>query len=401
MVMRIKTIYEIFGDYTEREIDFAISQLGYDERLIVKSRYGNDLHHPKTMENWNQEKSSLFYRVILRKIEKLLINNRHLMEENVKLPNIDDFTLSDNMVKLMELLSDGSKVVFGQDICAKLGIDNREFSDLLRQLRIRGVNIERKYYANGSVKYSNVVGSIDDNSGSINIAFANDDKSVKVLAISDLHFGNQLERLDLVDRAFNYCKKNGINIILCCGDFIDGAHTMGAQYMESPYKQIKYFLNNYPIDDNILTFGCAGNHDMDAYASTYFDFVQLCSNYRNDIILGGYNEAEIKMKNQSIKMFHQFDKSSSVPEKSPLVLCGHTHKFKVIHSENGRYLRVVVPTLSNIMERMPSALELDINFYGGVYMNDVLIKHVYFDTSADINLGEVSYEFPKIKGRRK
>lgn len=49
MVMRIKTIYEIFGDYTEREIDFAISQLGYDERLIVKSRYGNDLHHSKTM----------------------------------------------------------------------------------------------------------------------------------------------------------------------------------------------------------------------------------------------------------------------------------------------------------------------------------------------------------------
>ena len=36
MVMKIKTIYEIFNDYTEREIDFAISQLSYDERLILR-----------------------------------------------------------------------------------------------------------------------------------------------------------------------------------------------------------------------------------------------------------------------------------------------------------------------------------------------------------------------------
>lgn len=52
---------------------------------------------------------------------------------------------------------------------------------------------------------------------------------MKLLAISDLHFRNELERINLINRAFNYCTKNGINIILCGGNFIDGNYNKGTQ----------------------------------------------------------------------------------------------------------------------------------------------------------------------------
>ena len=74
---------------------------------------------------------------------------------------------------------------------------------------------------------------------------------MKFLLISDLHFGNELENLKLIDRAYNYCIKNGINIILCGGDFIDGSFSKGSQKITDLYDQIEYFIKNYPQDKNI------------------------------------------------------------------------------------------------------------------------------------------------------
>lgn len=55
------------------------------------------------------------------------------------------------------------------------------------------------------------------------------ENNLKLLVISDLHFGNELERIDLVNRAYNYCIKNNIHIILCTGDIVDGSYSSGVQ----------------------------------------------------------------------------------------------------------------------------------------------------------------------------
>jgi predicted MPP superfamily phosphohydrolase len=73
--------------------------------------------------------------------------------------------------------------------------------------------------------------------------------------------GNEFEELSLLDNAFEYCEKNGINIILNCGDFIDGKSSNYNQIITDAYHQIEYFLDNYPKSDSIITFGVGGNHD--------------------------------------------------------------------------------------------------------------------------------------------
>lgn len=46
MGRKLQTIYEYLSDYTEKEIDDAIFNLSMDDKLIIRERYGEDLHNP-------------------------------------------------------------------------------------------------------------------------------------------------------------------------------------------------------------------------------------------------------------------------------------------------------------------------------------------------------------------
>lgn len=57
---------------------------------------------------------------------------------------------------------------------------------------------------------------------------------------------------------------------------------------------------------------------------------------------------------------------------------------------------ITLPTLSNIVQPMPSALELDVHFSNG-YIANSIVKHLYFGTE-DVVLSEAAFE---ILGKRK
>ena len=109
-------------------------------------------------------------------------------------------------------------------IAGRLGISNKQLYNKILALSNKGFNLSRKYFSNGQIVYK-VPEVYDDSlqlSSSTNTIYSlQEERDIKMLLISDLHFGNELERIDLVDRAFEYCVKNGIHIILCTGDMID------------------------------------------------------------------------------------------------------------------------------------------------------------------------------------
>ena len=216
---------------------------------------------------------------------------------------------------------------------------------------------------------------------------------MKFLLISDLHFGNEFENLGLIDRAYNYCIKNRINIILCGGDFIDGSFSKSPQKITDLYDQIEYFIKNYPQDKNILTFGVAGDHDFSTLKRASLDIIEICNNRRHDIIIGGYNNAEINIKNDKIHLFHNILGGRMHSAQAPIILCGHLHKYMTQQKNNSLY--ITLPTLSNINQQMPSALELDVSFSKG-YISSTVIKHLYFGTQ-DFVLSES--EFNLLNGR--
>ena len=294
--------------------------------------------------------------------------------------------------QVLELIKSGKN---NEEICKTLGINTQQLYKLLLDLKNTGTMISRKYYSNGSIKYKPIYRPSELRKASyfeqdrVLITDTREDK-IKFLVISDLHFGNQAERLDLINCAYNYCAKNGINIILSGGDLIDGAFTRGKQKISDLYSQIEYFIENYPYDKNILTFSVAGDHDLSAFYRGSLSLIEACNNFRHDIIIGGYNNTGIDIKNDYILLHHYIKGGSVKKKKAPLILFGHSHQYTVSMKDDS--LNVWIPSLSNINKFLPSALELELNFSNG-YIDNATIKHIFFGTK-DIVISESTFDLP-------
>ena len=380
MGRNLQTIYEYFSDYTEEQVNNVIYGLSVDEILVIKSRYGNDLHNPSSQSDWEKENSNKYYGSI---IPKMKIRLAKLLEQE---KGVDDY-----QTQLLQLIKEGKN---NREICEIFNISFNQLYDELLKLKTKGIKYSRKYYSDGSIKYNKItkLKKLNENVNKT-IITDNQEDNIKFLLISDLHFGNEFENLGLIDRAYNYCIKNGINIILCGGDFIDGSFSKSPQKITDLYDQIEYFIKNYPQDKNILTFGVAGDHDFSTLKRASLDIIEICNNRRHDIIIGGYNNAEINIKNDKIHLFHNMLGGRMHSAQAPIILCGHLHKYMTQQKNNSLY--ITLPTLSNINQQMPSALELDVSFSKG-YISSAVIKHLYFGTQ-DFVLSES--EFNLLNGR--
>lgn len=374
MGRNLQTIYEYFSDYTEEQVNNVIYGLSVDEILVIKSRFGNDLHNPSSQSDWGKENSNKYYGSIIPKMKRRLAK---LLEQE---KDVDD-----HQAHLLQLIKEGKN---NREICEIFNISFNQLYDELLKLKTKGVKYSRKYYSDGSIKYNKIkkLKKLNENVNKT-IITDNQENNMKFLLISDLHFGNEFENLGLIDRAYNYCIKNGINIILCGGDFIDGSFSKSPQKITDLYDQIEYFIKNYPQDKNILTFGVAGDHDFSTLKRASLDIIEICNNRRHDIIIGGYNNAEINIKNDKIHLFHNILGGRMHSAQAPIILCGHLHKYMTQQKNNSLY--ITLPTLSNINQQMPSALELDVSFSKG-YISSAVIKYLYFGTQ-DFVLSESEF----------
>lgn len=403
MGRKLQTIYEYFCDYSEEQIDNIIYNLSLEERIIIRDRYGYDLHNPCTLKSWNNEKEKKYYKIIIPKIKRLLQNinktrniNKNIEISNVKedknnyIPILQPTSLS---FRLLQLIQEGRS---NEEICSSLNLTNKQLWNMLLTLQNNGLMISKKYYSDGTIKYKKVnrlekLIELQSFTQDKTIITDTKENSIKFLVISDLHFGNELERLDLINSAYNYCIKNGINIILCGGDLIDGLYTKGKQNISDLYQQIEYFIANYPYDKNILTFSVAGNHDISALFKESLNIINICDNYRHDIIIGGYNNVGINLKNDQIVLYHYTTVKTPHQMDVPIVLHGHLHRYTT--EMKGKSLHVTIPSLSDMCQSMPSALQLDITFDNG-YIADCLIKHLYFGIK-DIVLSESFFDLKR------
>lgn len=300
--------------------------------------------------------------------------------------------MDEQTLKLLQYIKEGKTC---NEICVGLNISNNELYEHLNNLKNKGFFFKRKYYGNGTITYK----TIRDLSG-INklkksafnsIITEHKDEQMRCLVISDLHFGNSLESIELLNRAYNYCVKNGIHIVLCCGDMIDGTFSKVEQNIEDIYTQIEHFIKDYPFDKNVLTFGVAGDHDYSGLCEGGQDITEAVRNYRHDIIIGDYNNSVINIKSDSITLHHHILGGTYFNYVSPIVFNGHLHKYKINMQTN--HLNVCVPSLSLINESLPTAVDVVLNFNKG-YISLANFKQIYFGDK-DYVLNETEYDLLK------
>ncbi|MBQ6476910.1 MAG: metallophosphoesterase [Bacilli bacterium] len=296
-------------------------------------------------------------------------------------------TLVDRLINLIDERKSN------QEICEELDIESQELYKMLVDLKENGREIVKKYYSDGSIHYG-LVHSLDfmdtlKSLGSYQTIFSDSrEKNMKFLLISDLHFGNKLDRVDLVNRAFDYCIKNDINVIICGGDLIDGSFTKGDQRISDIEEQLQFFLENYPHDDNILTFSVAGDHDASAIKEAGINISRLCNTYRPDVVVGGFANMGINIKNDLIMVHHSISDGDFPSTRAPIILHGHSHAYKLDDTRDK--LDICLPSLSDIQTNIPSALELEVEFKNK-YFSTTSVKQIYFGEK-DIILGEAIFD---------
>lgn len=298
--------------------------------------------------------------------------------------------MNETTKKLLELISQGKTV---NQISDTMGISHKRLFNYLTMIRNKGFNFDRKYYDTGDIVYVPKKTIVPKKYQGTNIITDRRGTSYTAMVISDLHYGSGFEIEKIMDKIYDYCVKNGIHNIICCGDLIDGTFSKVQQRICDPYDQTEYFLKNYPFDKSILTFTVLGDHDYSVLLETGQDFSQVLDNYRHDIVSLGYGVGFLNIKKSVITVKHYISKIEVPQIKNGLVLKGHSHssKFNCFSSCSN----VEVPSLSKLNQGdsngLPGAYIITLDFRNDDIKNVTFKQLVILDSIYCIN--EIVYPF--------
>lgn len=253
------------------------------------------------------------------------------------------------------------------EITNMLDITNKELYDKLQDLRNIGINTYKKYQYDGNINYG-IIKNFSLNkihNPEIKIVIPKEKRYFKAIVLSDLHIGSKKERLDLLEQVYDYCIKNDINIILNCGDLVDGLYHISKASIDMAYEEINKMLENHPFDKNILNFICLGNHDMYFLERFGINVRNIIQANRHDLIPISYGLGGIKIKKDLLFLSHKLsNKNPDMYETDKIIFEGHSHYTNFYLNEKNNNKLFKVPSLSDIQRNasMPSFYEICFEF---------------------------------------
>lgn len=267
--------------------------------------------------------------------------------------------------RILDMVSKGFKPSI---ICKNLNISLKELKRRLESIKYDGHNIECEYYYDGTRRYK--LGDEPENintNNKVSIKGMGNNQVFKFIAISDTHIGHKKSNINYVYDIYEYSDKKDINMFVHCGDLLEGS----SQPIMSLDDQLEYFLKNYPVKENALTFVAFGNHDEIFVKEKHINLNTFISKNRDDIIPIGFKHSIIDVLSNEIVVSHE-GKFLSGPG---LKLAGHSHRFKF--SSNNYNNIIVCPTLSDYLHtsNYPGAVEVHIAIESGKFVH-LILKHL-------------------------
>ena len=159
----------------------------------------------------------------------------------------------------------------------------------------------------------------------------------RLLVISDNHLGSKYEYRKYLDIVYNYAVVNNIMVVLHAGDAIQGIIEPNKCDL---YKQVDYFVKDYPRIKSITTYLLCGNHAFRSFKFNDEAFNTMFS--RKDIKYLGFGKAYLLFHDKFISLSHYISKYYiDIPYVNSFIdFAGHHHYLKVDKNQ------IYVPTLS-------------------------------------------------------
>lgn len=170
-----------------------------------------------------------------------------------------------------------------------------------------------------------------------------------VIFISDTHDGSKYESQYYKNKVFEFAAANGVKTILHCGDYIQSNEDSYKPILKDKdvISQAEKFINRYPRDRNITTYGVYGNHDLQAI--NIDKTVRKILESRNDFKTLGFKKVFLLWRKHIISMQHEIDdfKLCLPTNMDCLSFKGHHHSYhvKTVNGKPGE--RIYIPTLSD------------------------------------------------------
>ncbi|MBQ8193048.1 MAG: metallophosphoesterase [Bacilli bacterium] len=271
------------------------------------------------------------------------------------------------------------------DLAKYLNLSPKLAYNRVQTLKNQGYNVYRKDFSTGDIQFS-IKNYLDDDSDENILYTLPNDNFLRVVVLSDAHIGNSLQRLDFLEKTYNYCINNNIHTIFNCGDLLNGllSSSRGSIIKKDYEKQINFFLKNYPFDSRIINFTILGNHDRDFYNGG-FDLKQLLNMKRFDIKVLGYEDSSIKIKNDKIRLIHPIDKNfGTFANNSKIIFRGHSHESKIKTVGGDNMICSYVPSSCDMFYRdgyaYPGMFDVIILFNTKGIINEITINSlIYID----------------------
>lgn len=170
-----------------------------------------------------------------------------------------------------------------------------------------------------------------------------------LIFISDTHDGSKFESRYYKDKVFDFAAANGVKTILHCGDYIQSTDNSYIHVLKNKnvISQAQKFIDKYPKDPNITTYGVYGNHDLQAININ--ENVRKILESRSDFKTLGFKKAYILWRGHIISIQHDInDFKLCLPTNLDyLSFKGHHHSYHVKKVTGKPGERVYVPTLSD------------------------------------------------------
>jgi len=267
--------------------------------------------------------------------------------------------------KLLELILEGKTT---NEILGALKITPKQLKIRLDSIKNSGYNLGYNISDDGKVKLEVLRAITQPLTNTTTLKLVKESHKFTTLVVSDFHIGHSLQNFDRINQIYEYATKNDINIIINCGDIIEGCCDNGEKQVVQ--KQIETLLEKHPYDKDILNLVCFGNHDYSALEKYGIDVSNILCSSRNDFISLGFSTGLINIKNGQIIVSHpvkhaKFYQSHNWPQNwlgRKVILKGHGHH-NYTKTSNKKCI-IKVPTLSDIIHSqystIPGALKLTI-----------------------------------------
>lgn len=166
----------------------------------------------------------------------------------------------DEKDKIYSSIKNGESLI---SVCDRLNISVLKFGGLLEEFKLKGYDIDIIDKSGVQIiikKNKNKVGKIIKPQ-------KNELTRISQIWISDTHFCNEAQQLNLVNQIYNEARNRGINTVLHFGDVLDGDYHNRPEHQYALFRlgssrQLEYLVNYYPKVEGIDTYFITGTHDQ-------------------------------------------------------------------------------------------------------------------------------------------